>query len=292
MARPDRPSPAADHPAQGWRPGLGQRAAIAAELRANGSVFAEDEAALLLAAAEDPDDVARLVTRRVGGEPLEQILGWVSFRGLRIAVAPGVFVPRRRSELLVREGRRLLTGRVPKAGPPVVVELCCGVAAVAAALAAEAPGIELHAADIDPAAVACARRNLPLQASVYSGDLFSPLPDALRERVDLLVANAPYVPTAEIEFMPSEARLYEPPAALDGGADGVEVHRRIAAGVAGWLAPGGTVLIETSVRQSPLTSAALTAAGLTSRTVRAESLDATLVAGRKRRSRSLRRRAV
>ena len=91
--------------------------------------------------------------------------------------------------------------------------------------------------------------------------------------------------------MPSEARSYEPAAALDGGADGVEVHRRIAAGVAGWLAPGGTVLIETSVRQAPLTAAALTAAGLTTRTVRAESLDATVVAGRSG-SRRLRRRAV
>ena len=134
------------------------------------------------------------------------------------------------------------------------------MAAVAAALAAEAPGIEFHAADIDPAAVACARRNLPPQAS---GLLGRPVQPACRTRcagtVDLLVANAPYVPTAEIEFMPSEARLHEPPAALDGGADGVEVHRRIAAGVAGWLAPGGSVLIETSVRQAPLTAAALTA---------------------------------
>ena len=263
-------------------------AALAAELRAAGCVFAEDEAALLLASTDDPAQLAGLTARRVAGEPLEQVLGWASFRGLRIAVVPGVFVPRRRSELLVREGLRLLSRRPADAEPAVVLELCCGVAAVAAALVVDRPDAVFHVADIDPVAVACASRNLPPRTPTYCGDLFDPLPDRLRGRLDLVVANAPYVPTDEIALMPAEARLHEPATALDGGADGVAVHRRIAAEVGGWLAPGGSVLIETSVRQAALTAAALTAAGLITRTVRSEPLDATVVAARRR----VRRRAA
>jgi release factor glutamine methyltransferase len=163
---------------------------IVAALRAAGCVFAEDEARLLVDAARSPADLAALVNRRVGGEPLEHVLGWAEFCGLRIAVDPAVFVPRRRTELLVRLAADLL---VPGA---VVIELCCGAAAVATALAVEVPGVALHAVDIDPAAVRCARRNLdPIGGRVYQGDLDAPLPAALRGHVDVLVANAPYVPT-------------------------------------------------------------------------------------------------
>jgi len=139
---------------------------------------------------------------------------------------------------------------------------------------------ELHAADIDRAAVACARRNVAaVGGQVHEGDLFVPLPADLRGRVDLLLLNAPYVPTRELGMMPAEARLYEPRIALDGGPDGVEVHRRVAARAADWLAPAGRLLIETSERQAPLTAAAMRSGGLSPAVVTDDDLEATVVIG-------------
>jgi release factor glutamine methyltransferase len=243
-------------------------------LRAAGCVFAEDEARLLVDTSPTPDDLAALVERRVAGEPLEHVLGWAEFCGRRVAVGPGVFVPRRRTELLVH----LATALLRPGG--VVVELCCGTAAVATALAASVPGLAVHAADVDPAAVRCARRNLdPFGGRVYEGDLDDPLPDELRGRVDVVVANAPYVPSAAIALMPPEARDHEPAVALDGGVDGLDVQRRVAAAGPRWLAPGGSLLVETSVRQAPLTVAAVSAAGLTPRVERDDDRDGTAVVG-------------
>src|SRR5207253_8147105 len=102
---------------------------------------------------------------------------------------------------------------------PVVLDLCCGSGAVGAALLASLGQIELHAVDVDPVALNCARRNIPADdGEVYEGDLYEPLPATLRGRVDVVVANAPYVPTAAIGLLPAEARLHEARVALDGGA--------------------------------------------------------------------------
>ncbi|WP_412870554.1 methyltransferase [Cellulomonas sp. 179-A 4D5 NHS] len=323
-------------------------------MRAAGCVFAEDEADLLLTEARTPAELADLVVRRVAGLPLEQVLGWAAFAGLRVVVEPGVFVPRRRSELLVREAvRRLGQGGAGQGGagqggagqggarrggaerggaerggaeqggrghggagpdgasggrpsgardggsagaggtarpgdedarrPPVVVDLCCGTGAVGVAVLARVPGAELHAADLDPAAVRCARRNVePAGGRVHEGDLDAPLPRALLGRVDVLVANAPYVPTDEIAFMPPEAREHEAPVALDGGADGVDVHRRLAAVAPRWLAPHGHLLIETSERQAPLTADAMARAGLVPVVVHDDEVDGTVVVGSRR----------
>ena len=252
---------------------------IVSALRSAGCVFAEDEANLLLAGASSPTDLARNVRRRMEGVPLEHILGWADFAGLHILVEPGVFVPRRRTELLVNEAVALLpAGLVPT--PPVVVDLCCGSGAVGAAIIHQAPGVELHAADIEPEAIRCALRNVGLTGGhVHLGDLFEALPSALRGQVQVLVVNAPYVPTEAIRTMPSEARLYEPIASLDGGPDGLDFHRRVAAGALEWLAPGGHLLIETSQRQAALTSAILAANGFRTRTARSEDLDGTVVLG-------------
>jgi release factor glutamine methyltransferase len=246
--------------------------AVVARLRAAGCVFAEDEARLLSAAASGPVELARLVERRVAGDPLEHVLGWVEFRGLRVEVDPGVFVPRRRTEFLVEQAIALIR---PGA---VAVDLCCGSGAVAAALLAEVPGLDLHAADVHPAAVACARRNLPGRP-VHTGDLFEALPGGLRNRVDVLVANVPYVPTGAIPLMPPEARLHEPTAALDGGDDGLAVARRLIADAPSWLAPGGTLLFETGADQAPAALAAVTAGGLAGRVAEDEERDATVVLG-------------
>nr|WP_246577062.1 putative protein N(5)-glutamine methyltransferase [Actinospica durhamensis] len=240
----------------------GEVDAVAARLRAAGCVFAEDEAQLLLAQASGPGELEGMIARRVAGEPLELVLGWAEFAGLRIIVAPGVFVPRRRTEHLVQVA---LASVEPG---DVVVDLCCGVGAVGAALAdGLADRIELHAADVDPAATACARLNLAgllaeHKAFVYTGDLDAPLPSRLAGRVSVLSANVPYVPTAEIAYLPAEARDYEPLVALDGGSDGLDVLRRVGACAPRWLRPGGHVLIEISARQQDAALAAFRTAGL------------------------------
>jgi release factor glutamine methyltransferase len=226
-------------------------------LRAAGCVFAEEEASLLQAEARTDGDLRDMVERRVAGEPLEQIVGWAEFCGLRIAVSPGVFVPRRRTEALVD----LAVAVLVDVEHPVVVDLCCGAGGIGVAIAAREPGVELHAADVDPAAVACARRNVTM-GHVHEGNLYDALPDDLRGRVDVLAVNAPYVPTDEIALMPTDARDHEHRVALDGGPDGLELHRRVAAGAPAWLRPGGTLLIETSRPQADGTAAACTAAGL------------------------------
>jgi release factor glutamine methyltransferase len=249
---------------------------IVTELRAAGCVFAEDEAQLLIAAARTPAELAALVSRRAAGFPLEHVLGWAEFCGLRIAVDAGVFVPRHRTELLVRQAAAVARAQ------PVVVDLCCGSGAVGAGLVAALGRVELHAVDIDPAAVQCARRNiLTLGAHVYAGDLFDPLPATLRGRVDVVVANAPYVPTAAVGLLPREARLYEPRVALDGGADGHDVQRRVSAGASSWLAPGGHLLVETSERQAVRTAEVFADHGLIARVASCAELDATVVIGTK-----------
>jgi release factor glutamine methyltransferase len=340
---------------------------IAGKLRAAGCVFAEEEARILGSSAGTRAELAEMVAQRIAGLPIEQVVGWGEFCGLRIAVDANVFVPRRRSEFLVRQAVKLARrprpgaarrtegtsqsradaagrpadranrpadgagqsadragqsadranrpadpGNQPEAragqsadranrpadrasqaparpamaadgdedaSPLIVVDLCCGSGAVGVALAALLGGAELYAVDIDPATVRCARRNMVPGGNVYEGDLYQPLPAELLGRVDVLVANAPYVPTAEIGLMPAEARLHEPRVALDGGADGVEVHRRIAAAAPRWLAPGGYLLIETSDRQAPLTAAAVADAGLAPQVASSEEWSATVVIG-------------
>ncbi|MEU0298512.1 putative protein N(5)-glutamine methyltransferase [Streptomyces sp. NPDC006175] len=242
-------------------------------LRAAGCVFAEDEAELLLSTAAGPAELATMLERRVAGLPLEHVLGWAEFCGLRIAVDPGVFVPRRRTEFLVRQAAALAPDQA------VVVDLCCGSGALGRALVSSLHEAELHAADVEPAAVRCARRNVGGHGTVHEGDLFEPLPRSLRGRVDVLLANVPYVPTDDVELLPAEARIHEPRVALDGGDDGLDVMRRVAAGATDWLAPGGSLLVETSERQAAHARETVGSSGLDARVVVSEELYATVVIG-------------
>jgi len=243
-------------------------------LRAAGCVFAEEEAALLVSAASGPDELERMLADRAAGRPLEQIVGWAEFRGLRVVVEPGVFVPRRRTELLAR------LAAAAAAPGSVVVDLCCGSGALGAAVLDVATDAEVYAADLDPAAVHCARRNLPPDR-VFEGDLYDALPDRLRSRVDVLVVNAPYVPTGSIALMPPEARDHEHRVALDGGSDGLDVHRRVVAGAGDWLTGTGLLLVEASPAQAPLTAALMTAAGLRPRVEHDDEVGGTCVVGRR-----------
>jgi release factor glutamine methyltransferase len=258
---------------------MGTDAAVIARLRSAGCVFAEEEAGLLSAAAGSPAELDGMVNRRAAGEPLEQVIGWAEFSGLRIAVDPGVFVPRRRSEFLVSVAVELVRKR-HAAGRPVIADLCCGTGALGLAVAVGLGRLaELHAADLDPAAVACARRNLePSGGQVYASDLFESLPAGLRGRIDVLICNAPYVPTAQIAFMPAEAREHEALMALDGGTDGLAILRRVAAAAPGWLAARGSLLVETSERQAAPMAAVMAEAGLAAR-VHGDEWGATVITG-------------
>jgi release factor glutamine methyltransferase len=229
---------------------------------------------VLTESAESPAQLQTMVARRVVGVPLEYVVGWAEFCGLRVHVEPGVFIPRRRTEFLAQQA---IAAAQPDS--PVVVELCCGSGAVSAAVLAGRPAAQVHAADVDEVAVRCARTNLP-GAQVHAGDLYEPLPSRLHGQVGVLVANGPYVPTDAVALMPPEAREYEPRLALDGGADGLDVHRRIAADAREWLAPGGVLLIEVSESQAPIALEMFAAAGMQSSVARSDDLDATVVIAR------------
>ncbi len=248
------------------------RDALAARLRAAGSVFAEDEADLLLEAGDgDPVRLRALVQRRLAGDPLEVVLGWAAFDGHRVRVAAGVFVPRARTAVVVEQAARRLH-RYDR-----VVDLCCGAGAISVALLGRVGALDLVAADVDPDATDVAAENIGDRGIVVTGDLFAPLPERFREAVDVIAVNAPYVPSGEVATMPSEARDHERLVALDGGADGLDVHRRIADGAGAWLRPGGAVVIEVSAAQSAASAALFAAAGFTVAVERDDEVDGTCV---------------
>ncbi|MDM7990307.1 putative protein N(5)-glutamine methyltransferase [Arthrobacter sp. zg-Y877] len=247
---------------------------LVSRLRDAGCVFAEEEALLLLSDAPGAAVLDRRVAQRLAGQPLEQVLGWASFGGLRVALRPGVFVPRRRTEFLAAQAVHVLAGR----SAALVVELCCGSGAVAMVVSAAVPGCRIYAVDLHPEAVECARGNLP-QASVLKGDLFLALPQELRGRVDVVVANAPYVPTAALATLPREARNYEPAATFDGGPNGLDTVGRIVSEAPQWLGAGGKVLLECSGDQAAAVAGMLAAAGLSPQILRNEETDATVAVG-------------
>ncbi|WP_101524524.1 putative protein N(5)-glutamine methyltransferase [Nocardioides houyundeii] len=251
------------------------RDAVTDRLRTAGCVFAEEEADLLLAQFTGPE-LELAVLDRMAGEPLEHILGWAEFAGLRIAVGPGVFVPRRRSVLLLEQA----LAHLPRHG--VLVELCCGAGALAAAVAGGRADATVHASDIDERAVACARENLePRGGQVHQGDMESGLPTALAGRVDVVVANAPYVPSGQIDLMPVDARDHEPLIALDGGPDGTRMQDRVVAAATRLLAPAGVVVVEASRTQAEATAARMLWRGFAAEIVTDDEVSGTCVVGRR-----------
>ncbi|HEX6476309.1 MAG TPA: HemK family protein methyltransferase [Acidimicrobiales bacterium] len=211
---------------------------VVGRLRAAGCVAAEEEAHDLLASAPDQRVLEAWVRRRERGEPLAWITGALEFGGRRVRVAPGVYVPRIQSEELARRACRLL----PDHGR--AADLCTGAGAIAAHIRAEMPTTSVIGTDVDPTSVACATRN-GVRAIV--GDLDRPLRSD--HTFDVVTSVAPYVPTAELRFLPADVQRFEPRAALDGGGDGLDVVRRVVSAAGRLLRPGGWLLIELGGRQ-------------------------------------------
>jgi release factor glutamine methyltransferase len=191
--------------------------------------------ALVTASGEGVGSIEELLARRLRGEPLAWITGSVRFCGVRIRVDPGVFVPRPHTQALALRAVSLL----PAAG--IAVDLCTGTGAVAAVLGSARPRATVVATDVDPVAVACARRN---GVHALVGDLDEPLPPSLRGSVDVMTAVVPYVPTEELHLLPRDVFANEPHRALDGGPRGTTVLVRAAEAAVRWLRPGGSVLLE------------------------------------------------
>jgi len=201
-----------------------------------GCVAAGEEAGeLIRAAAGDPDILDDLVSRRANGEPIAWLTGTVTFCGLTLFVAPGVYVPRTQTEPLAERAGTLL----PSLG--VAADLCTGAGAIAAVLAAAVPTARVLATELDKNAAQCARRN---GVEVFEGFLDDPLPREFVHRVDVLTAVVPYVPTDSLHLLPRDVQAFEPRLALDGGLDGTDLLLEAVRRSTRWLGPGGWLLLE------------------------------------------------
>jgi len=218
------------------------REALARLLARNGFLAAAEEADALLAAAGGDDALLeRLVSRRLTGEPLAWVTGEARFCGVRVRVAPGVYPPRWPTEIIAQRALE----RLPAGG--VAVDVCTGSGAVALALMAGRPDAHVVACDIDERSVACARSN---GVEAYLGDLLEPVPAALRGRVDVVAGSVPYVPTAALATLHRDTFTFESTLAYDGGADGLEVLRRVLADSGRLLRRNGAVVLELGGEQA------------------------------------------
>jgi release factor glutamine methyltransferase len=194
-------------------------------------VHAEQEAALIWDTYDEASARRAAVADRASGRPLEQVVGWAQFGPVRVALGPGVFVPRRRAEAILAPAVSL------RPDARVVVDLGCGAGALAASLAVHLPTAQVHGVDIDELALASARRTGGFH--VHDGSWWSGLPTELRGHVDLAVAYLPHVPTGRLGEIHPDFRNHEPTCAVDGGPDGLAPLRAVLADADRWLAPGG-----------------------------------------------------
>ncbi len=200
----------------------------------------------------DPDQqtrLDRLVARRLAGEPLQYLEGTAAFGPIELAVDRRALIPRPETELLFEQA----VAALGEAGPgTVIVDLCTGSGALALALKHRFPSARVYGTDLSASALELARENsarLGLEVTFLRGDLFEALPDELAERIDLLVANPPYVAAHEVADLPDDVRLHEPHQALVAGERGTEVLAGIAEEAPWWLAVGGWLFCEIGEKQ-------------------------------------------
>lgn len=224
-------------------------ASIAERLAVAGCVAPEDEATELVAAAADDLALEGAVRRRERGEPLAWITGTATFCGRAVRVDPGVYVPRRQTEELARRAVAVL----PERGR--AVDLCTGSGAIACVVGSARPGATVIGIDTDLRAAANARRNGVVTIVADLGDATRP------SAFDVVTCVAPYVPTPDLRLLPSDVLRYEPRLALDGGADGLDVLRRVVAASARILRPGGWLIAEIGGAQDEALRPSLDARG-------------------------------
>lgn len=205
-----------------------------------------------------------LVARRADHEPLQHLLGYEDFRGLRLRVTPDVLIPRPETEGLVEWALELLNASSSN-GSPLLADIGTGSGAIACALAAACPDARVVATDISPAALAVAEGNVRAlglggRVRVIAGDLLRPLA-AEPAALNMIVANAPYLPSGILPSLPREVFAFEPRQALDGGPDGMEVIRRLLTAAPAALRPGGRLVLEIGEEQAAPLAAVMTAAG-------------------------------
>ena len=186
------------------------------------------------------DAIAGLVRERTKRVPLQHLLGWAAMGPVTVAVGPGVFVPRPETELLLDWGLDFLRDRPS----PVVVDLCTGSGALAVAVATARPDAVVHAVEVDPTALAWARRNVgDTQVRLHAGDVTDlRLFTELDAQVDLVLCNPPYVPVGT--EVPPEVGEHDPFKAVFAGTDGLTVIKHVVNLAARLLRPGGAVAIE------------------------------------------------
>lgn len=208
-----------------------------------------DRSRLLLKYEERPGEqleaeYLQLIDRRKQGEPVQYITGSQEFMGLDMHIRPGVLIPRPDTEILVER----VVGLSKSFDSPKIIDMCTGSGAIAVSLAYYIKGSSVFAADISDTAVECTRFNvgrhkLDGRVTVVKSDLFKEL-DCLKNSVDIIVSNPPYIPAGEIGFLPNSVKSYEPVIALDGGGDGLDFYRRIVYNSFAYLKSGGILAFE------------------------------------------------
>lgn len=209
---------------------------------------------------EERDRYRRLLKERSNGRPLQHLTGRQAFRRLTLKMAPGVFIPRPETEILVET---ILSG-LGKGGPPKILEIGTGSGAICVSLAVEVPGSRIWTVDISEPALDLARANAESHGvgeriTFCRGDLFAPIDEGLR--FDALAANPPYVPSGELARLATEVRDHDPREALDGGELGLDFFKRISAGAPTFLRPGGLIAFEVGIGQAPAVAAILGSSG-------------------------------
>lgn len=203
-----------------------------------------------------------MVERCVQGEPLQHVLGYASFRGLRIDVSPAVMVPRPETE----EVTEAALETVADVEAPHVLDVGTGSGCIALAFKHERPDAVVTAWDVSAEALAVARTNaqqLDLDVRFEKVDLFADaVQDRLTDRVDLLVSNPPYIPNAEADELPAVVRDYDPPTALFAGEDPLRFYRALAGRAPTLCVPGGAVVFETHADYAEATAQVARNAGL------------------------------